>query len=181
MTCQSLTQVDSHAHLLALAGGDPYVRWGVPDPLAGEVLALEGAVAVERTGRRHSIVVLPVDGTAGHEAAVEQLLTALRDEGHLARTGVGALSVPQQYADVLARQFALGGGGDWDWMWTVQPPVPVPGEDQLVELDDGANAEEIWQLSTSHSPRGEGDPPASRTWPGSWWPARTAARAWAWR
>lgn len=149
--------VASHAELLDLTHDDPYVRWGVPDPLPGSCLQLGDAVAVERRGRRHGFVVWPRPGGADPARSVADLLTALRSEGHLSRTGVGSLSVPQAYGAVLAGRYRLGPGGDWDWMWTTTAPPVQPYEHRLVELDDTADAEEIDRFSRHHSPRGEGD------------------------
>jgi ribosomal protein S18 acetylase RimI-like enzyme len=151
------TRVPSYAALLALTDGDPYVRWGVPDPLHGEALAVPGAVAVERHGRRHSLVVLPTPGSGDTESGVDRMLAVLATEGHVARLGVASLSVPQAYAGRLAAHFRVDGGGDWDWMWTTTQPGPVPGEERLVTLDDTADAAELCRLEREHSPRGEGE------------------------
>ncbi len=149
-------RVTSYAELLELTGGDPYVRWGVPDPLAGEVLAVPGAVAVERRGRRHGLVVVPTPGD--HPArSVDRMLAAIAEEGHVERLGLRSLSVPQEHSALLEARFRLDGGGDWDWMWTTAAPGPVPGEERLVELDDTADAAELVELA-AHSPRGEGEP-----------------------
>src|SRR5690606_16019996 len=149
-------RVTSYAELLELTGGDPYVRWGVPDPLAGEVLAVPGAVAVERRGRRHGLVVVPTPGD--HPArGVDRMLAAIAEEGHVERLGLRSLSVPQEHSALLEARFRLDGGGDWDWMWTTTAPGPVPGEERLVELDDTADAAELVELA-AHSPRGEGEP-----------------------
>jgi ribosomal protein S18 acetylase RimI-like enzyme len=149
-------RVTAYAELLELTGGDPYVRWGVPDPLAGEVLAVPGAVAVERRGRRHGLVVIP---TPGDDPArgVDRMLAAIAGEGHVERLGLTSLSVPQEWAPLLAARFELDGGGDWDWMWATTTPDRVPGEERLVELDDRADADELIELA-AHSPRGEGEP-----------------------
>lgn len=148
--------IASHGELLALTQGDPYVRWGVPDPLPGTCLQLGDAVAVERRGRRHGFVVWPRPGAADPTTSVGDLLTALGAEGHLRRTGVRSLSVPQAYGALLADRYRVGPGGDWDWMWTTTAPPVRPHEHRLVELDDTADAQEIDRFSRLHSPRGEG-------------------------
>lgn len=157
----ALRPVPSHAELLDLTGGDPYVRLGIPDPLPTTALLGTRAVAVERHGWRHGFVVLPLPGGGVHDVA--NLLVALRDEGHLRERGVRSLTVPQPYAALLPRLFELGPGGDWEWMWTTEPPQPVPGEERLVPLDDDLHARELEGLSRAHSPRGEGDPGSGTT------------------
>lgn len=151
-----LRRITSYGELLEVTRGDPYVRWGVPDPLRGEVLAVPGAVAVERHGRRHSLVVLPTPGGDPH-GGVDRILRSLAAEGHVARLGVRSISVPQECAGLLAASFELAGGGDWDWMWTTTEPAPVPGEERLVALDDSRHAAELAALAED-SPLGEGEP-----------------------
>lgn len=157
----TLRTVTSHADLLALTAGDPFVRWGISDPLPGRVLATDGAVAVERFGRRgRGLWVLPHSG--GGTTAVRGLLRQL--PGPVAEMETAGISLPQAYAAQLAEVFELGPGGEWDWMWTTtHPPHGIPGEDQLVVLDDTDDAEEIASLSSAHSPNGEGDPGTGRT------------------
>lgn len=155
-----LRRITSHADLLDLTGADPFVRWGIPDPLTGEVLAGRGAVAVERCGRRgRGLWVFPHSG--GGSAQVRELLESLA--GVVDELGITGISLPQQYADQLAAVYDLGDGGEWDWMWTTRIPPVVPSEDQLVSLDDTADADELTELSTAHSPTAEGDPGTGRT------------------
>lgn len=155
-----LRRITSHADLLDLTGGDPFVRWGIPDPFTGEVLAGHGAVAVERFGRRgRGLWVFPHSG--GGEVAIRDLLEALG--GRVADLGTASISVPQEYADQLAATFALGSGGEWDWMWTDREPPAALHEDRLITLDDTDDAAELESLATAHSPTGEGDPGTGRT------------------
>lgn len=156
-----LREITSHAALLALTGNDPFVRWGIPSPLGGAVLAGAGAVAVERFGRRgRGMWVIPHNG--GGAPGIRALLEQLR-EGPVAQLGVTRLSVPQEYAEELAATFATAGGGDWDWMWSTSLPPTVSHEDELITLDDTDDAAEIATLSSAHSPDGEGDPGRGRT------------------
>lgn len=153
-----LRPVHSHRDLVGLTHGDPFVRWGVPDPFQGVVLAGRGAVAVERMStRRHGMWLIPLPDP-DPESGLDDLLSRLRGEDRVARLGVRGLSVPQPYAGVLAAHFDLAGGGEWDWMWTTTAPGPTPGEEDLVELDDRADAAELTDFSIRHSPTGEGDP-----------------------
>lgn len=156
-----LREISSHAELQELTGNDPFVRWGVPSPLTGRVLAGDGAVAVERVGRRgRGMWVIPHSqaGAAGIRALLEELRS-----GPVESLGVTHLSVPREYADQLAATFQTEGGGDWDWMWTTTDPALVPHEADLVTLDDTADAGELTELSAAHSPAGEGDPGTGAT------------------
>lgn len=155
-----LRAITRHADLLELCGGDPFVRWGLPDPLTGPVLAGRGAVAVERYGRHgRSLWVFPY---AGGSDSVREILDSLRSP--VAELRITGISVPQEYADELAKTFQLGPGGDWDWMWTTQtPPSDIPGEEHLLVLDDAADAAEIAALSAAHSPTAEGNPGTGST------------------
>lgn len=155
-----LRSITSHPDLLELTGGDPFVRWGIPDPFIGAVLAGPAAVAVERFGRHgRSLWVFPHSG--GDSVAIRDLLEALADP--VAERGITGISVPQEYADQLAETFALDSGGEWDWMWTDQAPPRALLEDRLTTLDDTHDAAELEDLSTVHSPTGEGDPGTGRT------------------
>ena len=156
-----LRVVDTYAELTHLSRDDPYLRFAVPDPLPSTALVGQGAVAVERHGWRHGFVVVPLPG--GSAEAVERVLLALRDEGHVAARGVSSLSVPQSHGHLLPRHFAIDGGGDWEWLWTTAQPGRVAGEEALVDLDDALDGDEIRHLSQAHSPRGEGDPGAGTT------------------
>ena len=81
---EALRTITTHAELLALTDGDPFVRWGLGDPLTGRVLANDGAVAVERFGRRgRGLWVFPHSG--GGEQSVRALLSALGP--HVAEMG----------------------------------------------------------------------------------------------
>ena len=156
----ALRSLTSHAELMALTGGDPFVRWGIPNPLTGVVLAMGGAVAVERFGRRgRGLWVLPHSG--GEGAAIAGLLRLLA--GPVTALGVTGISLPQEYAGELAATFPLGAGGEWDWMWTTAQPPVVPHEERLLVLDDLQDADELTALSVVHSPNGEGDPGTGRT------------------
>lgn len=156
-----LREIASHPALMELTGNDPFVRWGVPTSFTGRVLAGEGAVAIERVGRRgRGMWVIPHSG-AGADG-IRALLDRLRS-GPVEQLGVTHLSVPQEYADQLAATFATTGGGEWDWMWTTTDPARVPHESDLVTLDDTAHAAELIELAAAHSPTGEGDPGTGAT------------------
>src|SRR5699024_4356157 len=129
----ALRSITSHAELLTLTDGDPFVRWGLPEPLSGRALATRGAVAVERFGRRgRGLWVFPHSG--GAAPAIRDLLGQL--PGPVQQWQSRSISLPQEYAEELAAVFDVGDGGDWDWMWTTTDPPEVPREDELVILDD---------------------------------------------
>lgn len=164
-------RVSSHADLLRLSGDDPWVRWSVPDPFTGEVWVHDDVALVERVGRRRGFWVAPLRhqhgrgqltdrGALADEGAREQeadrvrsALTALRDGGHLTRLGSESVSVVQEHGPVAHEVLDLGPGGDWDWMWTTSDPPAHPLEEQVVVLDDSADAEELQAFSTTHNPR----------------------------
>lgn len=157
-----------HRELLDLSGEDPWVRWALPDPLRGEVWVHEGVAMVERVGRRRGFWVAPLRpgmqqlaGGADLTPAdltdeadrVRAALTQLRDDGHLDRLGSQSVSVVQEHGPVAHEVLELGQGGDWDWMWTTTAPPVAPGERDVVELDDTADAAELRTFSTTHNPR----------------------------
>lgn len=160
-----LRPVRTHPDLLDLTQGDPFVRWAVPDPLEGTVLAGRGAVAVERrSSRRHGLWLIPLPtGALPPAEGLAEVLTGLREGGHVARLRVGSLSIPRPYAAVLGAHFDLAGGGEWDFMWTTSAPAFAPGEENLLELDDAADAAELSAFAAEHSPTAEGDPGTGRT------------------
>lgn len=156
-------RVDDHAALLRITGDDPYLRWGVPDPLPAAALFVPGAVAVERHGRRRGYWVWPLDDAPDPAAAVGSAVRALVAGGHLDGPDVAGLSIAQPYLTAAAGIVELADGGDWEWMWTVTAPSLEPGEDALVELSDSADAEEIAAMIARHNPRAWTDPGTGRT------------------
>lgn len=155
--------IRDHAELLRLTDGDPYVRWGVPDPLPSAAFLLPGAVAVERVGQRRGFWVWPFPDAPDPANTLRRALRALAGTGELDRPEIETLSVIQPYASVASDVLPLAGGGDWDWMWTTTAPPVVPGEDALVELSDDADAEEIAQMTARHNPRAWAEPGTGRT------------------
>lgn len=159
----ALTLVD-RAELLRLAGPDPWVRWALADPLAGEAVVASGIAVVQRPGRRPGAWVAPLRPSAptgpaphgvGEEGArLAATLASVADAGLLGVWGARAVSVPQEHAEVAHRVLDLAErGGDWEWMWTTAAPPAAPGEELLVELDDRADAAELSAFSQTHNPR----------------------------
>lgn len=157
----------SRAQLLALAGPDPWVRWGSGAP-AEVFLAGDGVAVVARPGRRGGtgawLVPLRPGRPAGAPPAKAELvaerrrvLTAARtlvDHGLVERWRLRSASVPLEHADAVRAVLPLSDvGGDWDWMWTTAQPAPDPREELLVELDDGEHAAELRSFAHTHNPR----------------------------
>lgn len=156
-------RIDSHAELLRLTAGDPYVRWGVPDPLPAPALHVAGAVAVERHGRRRGYWVWPLADAPDPAAAVRAAVTALVETGDLDRPDVAGLSIAQPHLGAVTGVVGLAEGGDWDWMWTTQTPEREPGEEHLVELSDSEDAAEMARMIAVHNPRAWAEPGSGRT------------------
>lgn len=174
ITDQRLRPV-SHAELLALAGGDPWVRWGLADPLPAEAVVHAGVAVVQRLGHRPGAWVAPLrPGMQPHRlpadlaeerGRVTAALRAVVDTDLLQHWGAGSVSVPQEHAATAHAELPLTDvGGDWEWMWTTgMPPAPAPTapggaphtplEERLVLLDDLADAEELRAFADAHNPR----------------------------
>ena len=164
-----MQRVPDHATAVRLSGGDPWVRWSIAAPLAGEVWIHDGVLLVERPGSRRGFWVAPVTA-AGVEAAPESdqdegrrvraALVELRDGGHLQRLGSRSLSVVQAHAAVAHEVLEMGNGGDWDWMWVDAstaslpdgPSAAVPLSAIEVVLHDVDDAEEISAFTHRHNP-----------------------------
>lgn len=154
------------AGLLALAGDDPWVRWGLADPLRGQALVHDGVAVVQRLGERPGLWVaplrpgladgeVPTGGALAEEAArVAGALRLVREAGLLETWDARAVSVPQEHATVARAGLPLTAeGGDWEWMWTGTAPAPEPREETLVQLDDVEDAEELRTFAHTHNPR----------------------------
>ncbi|OLT44166.1 hypothetical protein BJF86_12735 [Serinicoccus sp. CNJ-927] len=155
-----MDRLTRHADLLALSGGDPWVRWALPDPLLGEVWVHEDVALVQRLGERPGFWVAPLssgmpdaDADPREGSRVRGALTQLRDGGHLRRLAARAVSVPQEHAAVAHEVLDLGGGGDWEWMWTQEPPEVDVREHDVIPLDDAADAAELESFTRAHNPR----------------------------
>lgn len=156
----------THADLRAVSADDPWLRWGLPDPLAGHALVHEGVALVQRLGLRPGLWVAPLrpatePGALPRAEELEEesrrVGSALRrvlDEDLLTRWAARSVSVPQEHAVVGHQVLPLSDqGGDWEWMWTTRVPAPLPGEESLVPLDDLADAEELLAFAHQHNPR----------------------------
>lgn len=154
-----LEPVPTLAQALAISADDPWVRWSLPTDPPPRMWRGEHALAVERRGgRRHSLTIIPLPDAPDPEAAVEAVLARAVATDLIGELGVLGVSVPQPYLGALERQLPVHGGGDWAWLWTQQSPMPLAAEARLLHLDDVADAAEILDLSTEHSPTAEGEP-----------------------
>jgi ribosomal protein S18 acetylase RimI-like enzyme len=154
------------ARLLELAGDDPWVRWGLGDPLPGDARVHEGVAVVQRLGHRPGLWVAPLrpDGPADalptgrgldeEGRRVAAALRLVRDEGLLEVWGARSASLPAEHAAVGRALLPLTDeGGDWEWMWTTALPARDPREGLLVCLDDHADARELRRFAHTHNPR----------------------------
>ena len=156
----------TYADLRSLSADDPWLRWGLPDPLAGHALVHEGVAVVQRLGHRPGLWVAPLrpdlqpgevpqgDRLGEETGRVRSALRHVMGEDLLSRWQARSVSVPQEHAAVGHEVLPLSDqGGDWEWMWTPSIPAPYPGEESLVLLDDLADAEELLAFSHEHNPR----------------------------
>jgi RimJ/RimL family protein N-acetyltransferase len=156
----------SRDQLLALAGDDPWVRWGLGDRPPGEALVHRDVAVVRRLGHRPGLWVVPLrpGRPAGpvptgaelvdERARVTAALRLVVDLGLLEVWGARAASVPQEHAAVGKAMLPLSEeGGDWEWMWTTGAPPGDPRESGLVVLDDRTDAAELREFAHAHNPR----------------------------
>ncbi|WP_131105015.1 GNAT family N-acetyltransferase [Ornithinimicrobium sufpigmenti] len=156
----------TYADLRALSHDDPWLRWGLPDPLSGHALVRDGVAVVQRLGHRPGLWVAPLrpsqepgavpqgGGLAEEAGRVRSALQHVMDEDLLARWAARSVSVPQEHAEVGHEVLPLSDqGGDWEWMWATTVPDPLPGEESLVLLDDLSDAEELLAFAHQHNPR----------------------------
>lgn len=156
----------SRDELLAAAGDDPWVRWGLGDPLPGGALVHAGVAVVQRLGHRPGLWVAPLrpgpcadapprGGRLAEESErVRATLRLVVDSGLLEVWGARSASVTAEHADLAREVLPLTDeGGDWEWMWTTTPPPQDPREQELVLLDDQRDALELADFAHAHNPR----------------------------
>lgn len=143
---QGVRVLESRAELLAASGEDGFIRWDVPDPLAGPAFVLGSAVAgIRYTGRRGRQLFC-----IGAATDVTDLLAHILDGD---RGGpLNGVSVPQACLAKVCSRVALGTGNDWTWMSTSTPPAAVPREDEVVGLS-AADRSAIEDVLTTDNPR----------------------------
>lgn len=145
-----------HADLLLRSGQDPWVRWALDPDATTEVWVHEDIALIQRIGRRPGFWVAPLRGSPGLQDEGERVRSALvqlRDSGRLEATGAQSVSSPQEHAAIAHEVLDLGEGGDWEWLWTTEVPAVDRREEDLVVLDDAADAEELTAFTTAHNSR----------------------------
>ncbi len=159
-------RVEAFDDLLALAGHHPVVVLDVGAGFAPPAWAAQGPDGTAVAFPRRSDHGVPGVAALGDATGLDTLFADARVRAWFAAGGARHLSAPREHQHVLARHLELGDrGGDWDWMWTTTAPPPVPGEDRVRPLLDGAR-EELTGFLAEHSPRTHGQPYAR---PGQRW------------
>lgn len=156
----------TYADLRSGSADDPWLRWGLPDPLAGHAIVHAGVAVVQRLGHRPGLWVAPLrpgmepgevllgPGLAEEAGRVRSALQHVMGEELLTAWQARSVSVPQQHAAIGHEVLPLSDqGGDWEWMWATTVPAPMAGEESLVLLDDLADAEELKAFAHEHNPR----------------------------
>lgn len=137
---------------------DPFIVGDLPPGAVEAGWRHGGALAVHRLppmNRPLSMLLLgPLDD-------VYELVVRLLRDGEL--DGVRGVTTERHALDAVTAQLRsagieLGHGGDWDWMWTTTPPIPRFGEQEIVELDDIADADEIRRFYANANPGAESQP-----------------------
>ncbi|WP_299036597.1 GNAT family N-acetyltransferase [uncultured Pseudokineococcus sp.] len=150
--------------LAELAGSpgapDLFLRWQLAPTAvhrAWRAGSATGVLADRRRGRSLVVVGGAEDAAALVAAVLEEAAPQL-------------VTLPRGTPDLLAATRPdvggrLVGGDDWDWFWTSSAPAhPVPGEDEVVELDvgdaaaPGPDAEPLRALLAAGNPRSSVQP-----------------------
>lgn len=158
-----LRPVESRQDLLELTDQDPFVAYDV-SPASFETAVSHGhAVAIRRMRQSGTQMGLNI---IGREQDTRELLGLVAHEMDL--TGIDTVSVERDRQDDLRVAFAsngmrIGSGGDWDWLWTTTDPPALPEEDQLVVLDDRADADDVRALNAIGNPTAESQPGEGRS------------------
>jgi GNAT superfamily N-acetyltransferase len=148
----SLRRLDSHAGLVEATGGDPFVRYDLPDPLDHPAYALGDAVATLRRTHTRRVGLL-VMGPA-HDAGA--LVRAMVAEGLVAPT-LAHVTVTRGSLDAVAAHLPVGPGNDWEWMYAATPPPVVAGEERLVPLTED-DREQLEGFLAAHNDRTDARP-----------------------
>lgn len=140
----------------------PFVRNRLTEANVRSVWRLRESVVVEQSHDRYGDpVVAPVLVALGEPDDVAMLL---REFGaRLPRPGF--VTVEARAYTGLPRGWRYEQANRWDAMWTDTPPAPVPGEDDVVAVDDD---EEVRRLLEVANPGSHGQPgdPRIRAWLG---------------
>ena len=124
----SVRKLATHAALLEATGGDPFVRYDLPDPLEHPAWSLGDAVAVPRrthTRRLGLLVVGPAEdaGTLVGRLVAGDLLPEL-----------AGFTVARHAFAAVAAHLPPGEGNEWEWLYAASAPPVVAAESRLVPL-----------------------------------------------
>lgn len=137
---------------------DPFVIGDLPPGALANGWSHGAAVAVHRLPPMRRKLSMLLLGPLGD---LPPLITRL--VGSDAFDVVRGVTVERHALETVAAQLQaaglrLGDGHDWDWMWTSTPPSPGVGEQDVVQLDDVADADEIRGFYASANPGAESQP-----------------------
>lgn len=123
-----LQRLASHAALLEATGGDPFVRFDLPDPLEHPAWSLGAAVAVPRRTHTRRLGLLVMGPAEDAGALVGRLVhDRLLPE-------LGGYTVSREAFPAVAGHLPPGEGSEWEWLYAASPPPIVPAESRLVPL-----------------------------------------------
>lgn len=157
MTTPVIQRIADHRELISAVDGEPFVRYEIGAGLAGPAWVLG----------RSAVIFRPTHTGLSGLAAIgetDALVRLFGELGAAATDGLQSLTATRAALPALAAVLPpLHPGGEWDWMWTTVAPAQLPGEDQLVRLDDTADAEELRALNELGNPTAESKPGTGRS------------------
>lgn len=142
------------AGLLRRSGFDPYIRTEAPDDCLGFISDV-GWMTLNAWHDDVAGASLFFDTDPDPELAAEALALARRTAA-ANRLRLRWFSAAASIDLPLPDDLTVEGGGDWVWMSATAIRDEHPADWRLVELDDGADADEINAFGFSHNPRFEG-------------------------
>lgn len=148
----------SHLELVDAVGGNPCVRYEIPDDLPYPAWISGSSAVMMRTSHTGRL------GLAGVGSAedIVGLIAELAGTGAL--SGIASVTMPRSEIDTIAAHLRLTGeGGNWDWLWTTAAPPANDAEIPVVELNDAADATELRALNARGLPEAESEPGSGRT------------------
>ena len=140
-----LHAVESHAALLEATGGDPFIRYDLPDPLEHPAWRLGDAVAVPRRTHTRRLGLL-VMGPAGDASGLVGLLVTDHRLPEL-----GGYTVAREAFPAVAGHLPPGSDNQWEWLYAASPPPRVAAETRLVALSE-SDRDEIQSLLVEANP-----------------------------
>ncbi|MGI8417881.1 MAG: hypothetical protein ACR2P2_17095 [Nakamurella sp.] len=164
-----MRRAGSHLELVDAVGGNPCVRYEIPDDLPYPAWISGSSALMVRTSHTGRLGLARV----GSAEDLVGLIAELAGTGAL--SGIASVTMLRSEIDAIAPHLRLtGAGGKWDWLWTVTAPPANDAEIEVVELNDAADATEIRALNARGLPAAESEPDSGRT--ELWLGVRTAGR-----